>query len=147
MKHRIIALTFGLVGLGLVVLWMRPVPVEHVGHLHESRLVALTVRDDAGVWFSTEDTVFVQKLAAAMDEVPVIGDVAPRMSRGRFELVFKRATDLPIKVEVLCHIEHGPVIRENRSYSGPEMVNVMELIALRFPEGRWCPDEAGSAQR
>ncbi|MBL8000598.1 MAG: hypothetical protein JNL05_01435 [Flavobacteriales bacterium] len=147
MKHRIIALIFGLVGFYLVALWMRPGPIEHVGHLNEHRLVVMTVRDASGARFNTEDTVFIRQLAAAMDEVPAIGDVAARMSRGYVELAFTRATDLPIKVEVLCHIKHGPVLRENRNYAGPEMVKVMQLIALRFPEGRWCPDEAGSAPR
>ena len=65
--------------------------------------------------------------------VSPIDDVAARTSRGCFELVFTRAADPPSKVEVLCYIDHGPVLRENGCYARLEMAKVLELIARHFP--------------
>ena len=136
MNHRVTAIIFGSVGLLLVVLWMRPKPIRHVGTLHNYRYSGLTIRDVSGRWLQTRDTIFILTLAAAMDQVAPLGRIEPRTSRGYFECTFDRIGDRSITIEVLCHPVQGPVLREQRFYGGPSADHVIQLLAERFPEGQ-----------
>ncbi len=147
MHHRVIAVIFGLVGLLLVVLWMQPKPIQHVGTLHNYRYAGLTIRDVSGRWLQTRDTIFIRTLAAAMDEAVPLGRIERRRSRGYFECTFERNGDRSITVVVLCIPSHGPVLREhgfNESFSAD---HIAHLLIECFPEGQWCTPPVGMARR